>query len=136
MKRFFGLGMAIFSCLIVSCDSDTEKTKAFIPGYWAMESAFRDTRETTLLNDVYFQFEAGGTMVTNLPNTAEAPTVFELKDNIIVQKTDSPIKYNIVSITDSTLVLALNIRNTPFEFHLKKTSPPAPPQGVETDSIQ
>lgn len=128
MKRFFWPELAIFSCLLVSCESDTVNIKAMVPGYWVMETAYRDSRETTLLNDVFFQFEAAGTMVTNLPNTAEVPTKFELNDNVIVQKTANPIEYNIIGITDSTLVLALNIRNTPFEFHLKKTPAPVPLQ--------
>lgn len=133
MKRFFWHILAIFACISISCGSDTEKTRKLIPGYWTMGSAFRDSRETTLLNDVYFQFDSAGTMVTNLPNTAEGSTGFELKDNIIVQKANSPIEYNIVAITDSTLVLALKIRNTPFEFHLKKTPLPLPAEG--TDSL-
>ncbi len=118
---------------MVSCESDAGKNKPLIYGYWAMEKAFRDSKETTLLNDVYFRFDSTGTMATNLPNTAEGSTEYELKDNLILQKAPNPIEYSIIAVTDSTLMLALNIRETPFEFHLKKTTPPVPAPAESTE---
>lgn len=127
--------MAIYSFLTVSCTNDAPPSKPILVGYWSMEKALRDSRETNLLDAVFFQFEANGTMFTNLPNTSDAPTEFELNDNIIVQKTADKVQYNILSITDTTLVLAFNRRNTPFEFHLKKTAAPLPP-ATPADSLQ
>ena len=130
MKRSFWLLSAILSFLIVSCENDAAKHKTMIIGYWSMEKAIRDTRETSLLNDVYFRFEKDGFMLTNLPNTPQEPTAFELKEAVIIQKGNPPIEFNILEITDSILVLSFTMQNTPFEFQLKKTAPPAPSELV------
>ena len=124
MKGSIWLLGAIFSLFCVSCGNDTfDKTK--ITGYWSVEKALRDKRETRLLADVFFQFGEDGKMLTNLPNTTEAATDFEVTDNKIIQKTTSPIAYNILSISDSTMVLGLEMNNTQFEIQLQKTTQPS-----------
>lgn len=64
-------------------------------------------------------------MTTNLPVGADAPTDFELKKNEIHQKSPQPVVYKIQSATDSTLVLAMEMRGVQFEMQLKKALPPA-----------
>lgn len=124
MKRSIWLFIAMFSCLLSSCGTDAEKFKNAVPGYWIVEQAFRDQNETQLLSGVFFQFGDDGKMLTNLPNTAEGMTDFELIGEIITQKAATPIQYNIKGISDTSLVLAMVISNTPFEIHLKKSSAP------------
>ncbi len=131
MKGSFWLIGAIFSFLYVSCDNEAVKNKARVTGYWSVGKAFRDNRETRLLADVFFQFGTDGKMLTNLPNTSDVSTEFELTNNKITQKTLTPITYNILHISDSAMVLVLEMNNTPFEIHLNKTTPP-PPAPVDT----
>lgn len=126
MKRSFWLFGAIFSLLFVSCENDIEKNKTYVFGYWSVKKAFRDKRETNLLSEVFFRFEANGKMLTNLPNTSDQPTDFEVQEATIIQKIPSPIQYNIEQISDSSMVLTMTMRNTPFEIHLIKTTPPLP----------
>ena len=123
MKGSFWLFGAIFSFLGVSCENDSD-IKANITGYWSVKSAFRDKRETRLLADVFFQFGADGKMLTNLPNTSDIATDYELKDHKITQKATSAITYDIQDLSDTTMVLIMEMNNTPFEIHLEKTNPP------------
>lgn len=102
------------------------KIKASVPGYWAVETAFRDKQETQLLKGVFFQFNPDGTMSTNLPNITAENTGYEVKNNIIIQSGNNPMQYEVIGEPDSTLVLSMVISNTPFELHLKKESPQQP----------
>ena len=131
MKPFFWLLTALLPIFCISCENDSLKHKANVTGYWKVDKAFRDKRETMLLADVFFQFGGDGKMFTNLPNTSEDTTGYEMKDGIITQKTPVPIQYNIVDVTDTTLLLTIEMNNTPFEIHLKKTTPP-PPGAVDS----
>jgi hypothetical protein len=128
MKGPFGPVVAIISSLIffVSCKTDTPKSYPTVTGYWVVASALRDTRETRLLADVFFLFEPDGKMFTNLPNTAETTTDYEVKEDKIIQQSTPIAVYNILSKSDTTMTLNLEINNTAFEIHLKKTTPPLP----------
>ena len=142
MKGSFWLFGAIFSFLCVACENDHVPSKDTVTGYWSVGKAFRDKRETRLLAEVFFQFGADGKMFTNLPNTSDNPTDFDLKGMQLTQNAPTPITYQIQDFSDSTLVLSMEMNNTPFEIHLNKTTPPAPPAPIDTlqapvvDSLQ
>lgn len=127
MKGSFWLLSAIFSLSLYSCEDDAVKTKANVAGYWSVEKAYRDKRQTSLLGDVFFQFHEDGKMLTNLPNTSEVPTDYEVKGDQLIQKTSPNIVYKIHAISDSTMVLSLEMNNTPFEIHLHKSAGNAAP---------
>jgi hypothetical protein len=128
MKGSFWPMGAIFSSLFVfvSCNTDAVKSNTNVTGYWTVVSALRDSRETRLLSDVFFQFESDGKMLTNLPNTADTTTYFEVKEDKIIQKSAPAVTYNILSKSDTTMTLRLEINNTPFEIHLKRKNEPLP----------
>lgn len=129
MKGSFWLFGAIISCLFISCDNQTEKNKANIIGNWTVVTAFREKRETRLLNEVYFQFGADGKMLTNLPVTTEPRADYSVNNNTIVMQGGNPISFEIVDLADSSAVLSVELRNTLFEIHLKKTvALPTPPE--------
>jgi hypothetical protein len=121
MKGYFWLFSAILSCTCLACENDVALNKSNITGYWVVGKALRDKHETRLLADVFFQFGTDGKMFTNLPNTADVATDFEVKANQIIQKTVTPIVYAVQDFSDSTLVLALEMNNTPFEIYLIKS---------------
>lgn len=124
MKGSFWLIGAIFSFLCVSCENNAVKNKTKVVGYWSVGKALRDKRETRLLADVFFQFSPDGKMLTNLPNTIDVSTDFTVTDDKIVQNAPTPITYNIQDMTDSTMILSVEMNNTPFEIHLFKSTPP------------
>jgi hypothetical protein len=119
----------IASCLLffVACDDDNEKIQASIQGRWELVKGFRNMKETETLQGVFFQFGADGKMVTNLPVGADAPTGYDLKKNEIHQNSPQPVMYKIQSVTDSTLVLTMEMRGVQFEMQLQKSLPPTEP---------
>ena len=106
--------------LLAACDDDTSATQASIAGRWELTKGFRNQKETETLSGVFFQFGTDGKMSTNLPVGADAPTVYELRRNEIHQKSPQAVTYFIQNVTDTTLVLALEMRGMQFEMHLKK----------------
>ena len=124
----------IASCLLllIACDDDSDKTQAAIQGRWELVKGFRNQKETETLEGVYFQFGADGKMVTSLPVGADTPTVFELRNNEIHQKSPQPVVYKIQSVTDSTLVLTMEMRGAQFEMQLQKAPPPAEPASQDS----
>ncbi|MEO6038010.1 MAG: hypothetical protein ABIQ93_06305, partial [Saprospiraceae bacterium] len=80
---------------------------------------------------VYYQFGADGKMQTNLPIGAEAPTEYIVQQGDIEQRSAPPVKYHILSLTDSLLVMSLQMNGVPFEFHFRRavdslSTPPLP----------
>lgn len=128
--------LLVISCLLLfnACDDDTEKTRASILGRWELVAGFRNQKRTETLQGVYFQFDANGKMITNLPVGTEAPTDYDLRQNEILQKGQQPVVYYIKSATDSMLVLTAELRGIPFEFQLQKVAPP-PVEPVSQDSL-
>lgn len=123
----------LFLVLLVvffACGGESEKTQVSLTGRWELYKGFRNQKETETLQGVFFHFGSDGKMTTNLPVGADAPTDFELKGNEIHQKSPQPVVYKIQSATDSTLVLAMEMRGVQFEMQLIKALPPTetPPQ--------
>ena len=113
---------------LAACGDDTASTQSSITGRWELIKGFRNQKETETLTGVFFQFGADGKMQTNLPVGADAPTVYELRRNEIHQKSPQTVTYFIQNVTDTTLVLAMEMRGMQFEMHLRKAVPaPEPP---------
>ena len=120
-RSFFFLA----SCLLLfaACGGDNKKTQAAIHGRWELVKGFRNQRETETLHGVFFYFGADGKMTTNLPIGVDTPTDYELKKNEIHQKLPQPVVYKIQSVTDSALVLTMEMRGVQFEMQLQKALP-------------
>lgn len=117
--------LAPWLLLLIACDDDSGKIQASIHGRWELVKGFRNQKETETLQGVFFHFDPDGKMITNLPTGADAPTDYELNKNEIHQKSPQPVVYKIQSVTDSTLVLAMEMRGILFEMQLQKAHPPA-----------
>lgn len=117
-----------------ACDDKPATPPVSVLGRWELAKGFRNKKETETLTGVYFNFDGNGKMQTNLPVGSENPTDYELKKNEIRQKSPQPVTYMILSASDSTLVLALEIRGMPFELHLKKAALP-PVEAIPYDSL-
>lgn len=123
MKSIHALAItiAIFSFLASACVDNHAQNKPGITGNWAVFKAFRDKRQTSLLNGVYFQFAGNGKMRTNLPNTSQDTDLdYVVEKDQIVQKSDTPLNYKIENVSDSILILSFEMNNTPFELHLSR----------------
>ena len=117
------------SCLLLmaACVDDNPKKTFTIEGRWELVKGFRNQKETETLQGVFFQFGGDGKMTTNLPVGAETLTGYELKKNEIYQNSPQPVVYQIQSVTDTTVVLTMEMRGVLFEMQLQKAPPIAEP---------
>ncbi|MCE7925511.1 MAG: hypothetical protein DYG98_20855 [Haliscomenobacteraceae bacterium CHB4] len=115
-----------------ACDEEKSNTRAGIQGRWELVKGFRNQKETETLQGVFFQFGTDGKMTTNLPVGSDTPTDYELKKNEIHQKLPQPVVYKIQDMTDSMLVLAMEMRGVLFEMHLQKALDPAEPASQDS----
>lgn len=123
MKRSFGVMLFFLSLFLAACNDQAEQNREELLGYWTVEKAFREKRETSLLSGVFFEFKGNGFMTTNLPNAGELPSPFVCKSDQIVQQLEPPLVYKIQQLEDSVLVLVFEMNNTMFELHLRKNLP-------------
>jgi len=64
-------------------------------------------------------------MQTNLPVGSEEPVPYVVREQTIEQKSAQPIRYQIVRLTDSVLVLQMEMLGVQFEMDLRKQAPGA-----------
>ncbi|HMX39605.1 MAG TPA: hypothetical protein PKD78_04725 [Saprospiraceae bacterium] len=127
------LRILITSLLLTACDNPTEKNQASLIGHWELTKALRNQRETGVLAGITFHFGPDGQMSTTLPVTPTPMTTpYVVEKNHILQRLPQPLRYHIQSLSDSTLVLTLEMSSVPFELHLRRTPPPPPPA---TDTV-
>ncbi|MCI4647309.1 lipocalin family protein [Phaeodactylibacter sp.] len=109
--------------LMVSCAEEPQNIQELLPGRWELQQATRNGEPTRSLADLYYEFDADGTMRTNLP-VAKGESAYQISGQSIEQNQDGNIiAYSVTSITDSTLVLQTELRNTPFQFNLQRAIP-------------
>lgn len=118
------VSMALFC---ISCEGETNTNRAGLEGRWEITKGFRNQNPTETLSGTYFQFNADGKMITNLPVGPEDLVDFELHDKTIRQKSSPPIEYTIASLTDTALVLNMELRGMQFEMQFKRVIPPPVP---------
>lgn len=128
------LPLAFASLLFASCENETEKNQNTLVGRWQLIKGLRNKNETQTLQGVFYEFGADGKMQTNLPIGADTPTDYTVIKNDIEQKSAQPVKYHIQSLTDSTLVMTLEMHGVPFEFHFRRAPESSAPSLPSTGS--
>jgi len=126
MKRSIQLWFAFFALLAVETGVSackTEKQEDYsekILGRWEIVEAKRNGDLTESLASLFFEFQTGGVMRTNLSATEET-AAYKVQDNKILQR-QSQIEadYTIEAVTDSTMTLTTTLRNYNFRFLLAK----------------
>ena len=120
--RISSLPLLLLTCTFcfTSCEEEQKVDPQMLKGRWEIVKGFRNQNETETLAGTYFLFEDGNKMKTNLPVGPEEFMDFELDKNTIKQKSSPPVKYQIIALNDSTLVLGLELRGMQFEMHFQK----------------
>lgn len=109
--------------LTVSCGEEPQNIQELLPGRWELQQATRNGEPTRSLAELYYEFDAQGTMLTNLP-VAQGESTYQISGQSIEQNHQGNIiAYTVTAITDSTLVLQTELRNTPFQFNLMRAIP-------------
>lgn len=123
--------------LWIACEDKTRKYQAAIVGRWELAKGFRNNKETETLAGTYFQFGEDGNMQTNLPfpgNTGN-PIAYEMIKNEIRHKNTPAIKYLVQNLSDSTMILTLEMRGMDFEMHLQRASLQSPVDSTQGESL-
>ncbi|MEM6698205.1 MAG: lipocalin family protein [Bacteroidota bacterium] len=108
--------------IITACGNDpkSEVDNNQLFGKWEVNTATRDGKETSTLDQLYFTFSEDGNMETNMPTLDRAST-YELSGSEIQQNGNGvENNYTIESLSDSELILITTIRNTEFRMILNK----------------
>jgi hypothetical protein len=126
----------VFFCLLsslhwLSCIEDGNKNSTALEGRWDLVKGLRNQQETGTLSGTYFQFGADGKMITNLPVGPEVAMEYDLSQSTIQQKSNPPVEYTIRSISDTTLVLSLEMRGMQFELYLRRAKELTAPHPFE-----
>lgn len=131
-ERLSVLTLTCFSTMavVLSCDNDTKTNSIALAGRWEIVKGYRNQQETHTLDGTYFRFGNDGKMQTNLPIGPEEPMDYTVNHNEIRQKSTPPIKYTILNLTDSSLVLNLELRGMQFEMHFRRALEEAPQEEV------
>ncbi|MCO6460202.1 MAG: lipocalin family protein [Saprospiraceae bacterium] len=126
MLRSDGI-IILFILLFLSCQN-TNSVKTInlsdLHGTWVLDTAKRNGTQTESLNGLFYTFNATKLKTNLTGDTAESD--FSLSNNQIIQLAEDTLKYDIITLNDSTLKLSSTIRNMPFEFKFHKwisTSP-------------
>ena len=109
---------------ITSCTDEPENQQGLLLGRWELKGATRNGSPTESLSDLYFVFNADGSMSTNLPVPGMTEeTQYKIDGRNIYQYSDElpdEVTYYIEEAGDSTLVLTTDLRNFHFQFVLSK----------------
>lgn len=110
--------------LLPACGSEPENQRELLLGRWELANATRNGAPTESLSELYFVFNADGSMDTNLPVPGMAgQNQYKLDgSNLYQYNEESPdeLSYYIEEAGDSTLVLSTEIRSVHFRFNLRK----------------
>ncbi len=111
----------------LSCRPDTKTAPlglqlANFNGEWRMDTAYKDGKQTKLLDNAFFKFDSLGTFSTNIQGDNRL-FPFELNGNTVHVDGGKPSKYNVLVLTSDTLIMATRLRNFDFKFVTLKVTP-------------
>ncbi len=124
-KRTSNVLLLLFSFMLIApaCTEEPENVKELLPGRWELQHAMRDGQPTRSLTDLYYEFDGEGKMQTNLP-VAQGESAYTISGMSIEQEQNgSVIAYTVESISDTSLVLTTELRDTRFQFNLQRVAP-------------
>ena len=120
--RFLPIVLLVSLTCFVACVPDgTVSDEATVAGgRWELTTAFRNGAETGMLEGLYYEFGADGTLRTNLQGN-ESPGTYELEETTITTAgVRPPLTYEITELTDTTLSLRTELQNFRFDFELAR----------------
>lgn len=132
--RISFLTLLVLTCTFccISCEEDQHIDPKTLTGRWELVQGFRNKKETATLAGTYFLFENGSKMKTNLPVGSEEQMEYELDKLSIQQKSSPPVKYEILTLNDTSLILGLELRGMQFELRLRRAEDvPSPESGSQ-----
>ncbi|MBK6931446.1 MAG: hypothetical protein IPH12_11495 [Saprospirales bacterium] len=119
-----------------ACEDETKNNKLMLAGRWEIVEGYRNQQRTETLAGTYFQFWNDGKMITNLPVGPEEQVEYELRQTHIRQKSTPPVEYQILTLSDTVLVLGLELRGMQFEMRFQRAAVPQAQPEPESLPVQ
>ena len=114
MKKTHLLRVVFFLLIIGACSSEAGLGEK-LEGKWLVVGATRNDRETETLRDAFFEFRGDSILTTNILR-AERSFPIQIKNNKVVQGGPVDITYDIISVSEDTLVMEAIINTYSFSF--------------------
>ncbi|MEM1358670.1 MAG: hypothetical protein AAGF89_10735 [Bacteroidota bacterium] len=117
--RFF-LSLSLSVLIFFACGDDTNEIAeaATVEGHWELARATRNNVETGTLEGLTFDFNADGSLYTNMMNNEAIGSYEWNEDEIITTGVKIPVTYTVRTLTDSTMVLRSKIQGYQFDFEM------------------
>ena len=121
MKTFFYLfSLSVVVCLLNACKTEPKEIVIVerIQGNWKVIDAFRNKRQTKLLNNAIVEI-TDTSFMTNIP-PEQGPQKYTYNLNKIMLLDDNETTYLVNSIRGDTMTLTTQIQNFNFDLVLAK----------------
>lgn len=113
-----------------ACKND-RKYKEPLLGRWELTFGELNGQPAPSLEKIFFEFNEDSMKTNFTLSEQEEMGSFKLKDSVLTQNTAEPIRYDIESLSDSSMELSTALRGLDFKLYLKKAgnaAAPVPPQ--------
>ena len=121
MRRFIGVLLVAGAIGLTACKEEPTYQKDQLTGHWAVYSAERNGKNTSLLDGAVFQFQEDGTMNTNITGQ-ERSGPFDLKGNKITFQDEGEMVFVIGTFYGDTLSLNTELQGMHFILDLHRTT--------------
>jgi len=137
--------LCAFAVTFIACGEDeqssevidrTATTQASIQGHWDVSTAYRNKRITETLTEGYFEFAADNKMVFNLTGNPEHTTYTVIDTLIQVREGSMDFDASVDKVEDSTMVLSMELSNTPFTIIFKQADSMIADRVEETEDVE
>ncbi len=128
--------MRLFLFLVLSCfftaacgsdkNSEVEVTASALDGRWELREARRDNVKTESLDGLYFDFQPGGVLYTNLMGEEQEGTYAFDDEEIVTGGVEPALTYEVESLDAGELVLRSSLQGFLFQFRLRRAGTDAP----------
>ena len=115
VMRRADLCWVLFLLIIMGACTSEAGLEEKLEGKWLVVGATRNDRETETLRDAFFEFSGDSILTTNILR-AERAFPIEIKNNKVLQTGPIDITYDIVSVTEDTLIMEAIINTYSFSF--------------------
>ena len=117
--------LGAFLFLFTACQDEKKDTPTFdgdqLIGRWEIIEAYRNGKKTETLTDTFYEFDRSGKLSTNLtPSATKEEYDYKFDGSEIKQAGGLETVYQVENLTDSLLVLSMNINKFPFRLTLGK----------------
>ena len=120
LPTILSISLLFVFCSFLSCEDDNATQEADLLGKWNITTAVRDSKPTTTMDGMYFEFAEEGQLTTNMTGEAETYQYEIDKEQILQRGGTIETDYKIESLLDNELVLSTSLGGKPFRITLAR----------------